>query len=124
MTKAARRTLLEDGFPKKVGRCQEWARLTYQLVYGHKFDFAWRPTAKEAAAAFKNTKYDVTGQTPKPGDLKYQWGAGHSPEGHVGIQLERGMTAQNGSKTNDGQDARGILSDNEFGDYDLLVRLS
>lgn len=100
-----------------------WVRLVLQAVFGHKFDFAWKSSARLAALAWAGSHYVVAPTEPlKPGDILYKT-VGSGGFGHVGIYLLGGMVAENSSLHDDDDgDARGLRTLLEFGVYQIRVR--
>lgn len=120
---AAVRAITAKGFPVAPSMCQMFARLVYESVYGSEFEFAHKPTALQAAHAFRAHGFDVPLEGgAQPGDLLYRL-SGNGGFGHVGIYLAGGMVAENSVVHAGDGDARGLRTLREFGDFDMIVRL-
>lgn len=103
--------------------CQKQARKTYEHVYGKIFADIDLGTAKTTGLAFALHGFSVhIGHGSKPGDLLYKIHS-NGGFGHVGIRVAGNMIAENSSVHWDGVDARGLRTLEEFGYYDLIIRL-
>ena len=120
LVEAALKAVSGSGFSSTAGECQRWVRQVVQSRYKQQFDGYWRGSAKETAAAFKGTRYAVTG-APQPGDLLYKTSGKY---GHVGIYVGHGLVAENSSTTiGRVSGARGLRTLARYGRVDILVRL-
>ncbi|BCM89065.1 hypothetical protein IAD21_00908 [Abditibacteriota bacterium] len=117
-------------FPKKNGLCQKEARMAVQGALGHKYDDVLvKPSAREAAQSLLHAGFAFpVSELAKHGglqlgDLLYKT-EGSGGFGHVGIYTLRGV-AENSTyhwKKTGGQDARGIRTLAQFGDFQLVAR--
>jgi hypothetical protein len=119
---AAKKAVTAPGFEKGDGYCQKWVRQVIQKVYGSKFDAYHKASAKKSALAWLNSPYGFryTGQQLEVGDILYKT-TGSGGFGHVGIDLG-GQIAEN-SSVHGKKDARGFRWINDFGDFQVVVRL-
>jgi hypothetical protein len=126
----------EENFPVKNTWCQKWVRLVIQSCLGDEYDKYMRATAADTARAFIKGGYGFYATqlaqygALRPGDILYKT-VGSGGFGHVGIYLGRnsagqGLVAENSTfhwnRTN-GKDARGIRTLEQFGAYQVVVRL-
>jgi hypothetical protein len=126
----AKRALTAKGYPTAKSLCQKFARLVVQSQAGNIFDkWLWKASAAEAGKAFLNSPYGYRkGKQPggvlQPGDLLYIL-SGSGGYGHVGVCIGDGKVAENSiyhwKRT--GKDSRGIRTLQQFGNYDVVVRL-
>ena len=117
----------KTGFTKEKSMCQKFTRQVIQSVYGSKFDKFFKGSAKETGEAFlKDGKYVIDKKRGSvPGDLLYKLD-GSGGFGHVGIRVEQNQVAENSVRhyaRSGGRDGRGFRSLQEFGDFDLIIRL-
>lgn len=116
--------LTAPGFASTPHMCQRWVREVVQAVYGSRYDRFWKSTALLTGASFHGAGLFVPlGEGSVPGDLLYKL-HGSGGDGHVGIRILGNQVAENSSVHWDGRDARGCRSLTEFGNFDLIVRLS
>jgi hypothetical protein len=104
--------------------CQMWVREVLEHVYKLKYDDYMKPTAALSALAFKNSPFAVPLKNGSAvGDILYRI-HGSGGDGHVGIRIDGNRVAENSSvHWGDDEDARGIRTLKEFGNFDLIVRL-
>jgi hypothetical protein len=108
---------------KPAGQCQVQARVTYEHVFGEIFADIDLGTAKLSGLNFALHGYSIhLGRGSLPGDLLYKV-HGSGGFGHVGIRVAGNMVAENSSIHWDGNDARGLRTLEEFGHFDLIIRL-
>jgi hypothetical protein len=103
-----------------------WVRLVTDAVYGKDaFRQYFGRTARISALRFKKSPYFVPlKHGSKIGDILFKT-HGSGGFGHVGIRIEGNRVAEN-SSVHVGEydnEARGIRTLKEFGDYDVIVRL-
>jgi hypothetical protein len=124
LSESAKTALKAPQFVRLPHRCQQWVREVVQHVYGNRFDrYFYRVNAIGSGLAFKNSPYCVPLENGSvPGDILYKL-SGSGGDGHVGIRILGNKVAENSSVHWDGQDARGIRTLREFGNFDLIVRL-
>jgi hypothetical protein len=124
LAKAALNGLRDARTTHEPHQCEKWARQVKERVYGAKFSAWQRHNAMMTAMAFKEAGYAVSlASGSKEGDLLYKiYGSGG--DGHVGIRLAGNVVAENSSVHWDGSDARGLRTLAEFGNFDLIIRLS
>jgi hypothetical protein len=121
---AAKDALTRAGFPRPKGLCQRFVRMTIQAIYGAKYDRYFRGTADETMKAFQHSPYSVPPESGSIiGDILYKKGTRGQRAGHVGIRIAGNRVAENSSAHFINGDARGTRSLEEFGDFDLIVRL-
>lgn len=112
--------------PLEKGCCQIFARECYEREHGKKYEQFRRASAALTAKAFQAGGLAMTRDQAGPlqdGDLLYKV-HGSGGYGHVGINTKKCGVAEN-SSTSIGRvrEALGFRSLNEFGDFDLVVRL-
>ena len=107
------------------GMCQRWTRERYEQVYGNEFDSHQKATAEKARRSWLGTPYAVhPSHGSMVGDILYKKGTGANPSGHVGIRIPGNRVAENGTRrTGRTRGGIGIVSLEEFGAVDLIVRL-
>jgi hypothetical protein len=109
--------------PRGPHQCQVFARKCYEQVFGNDFSEIDLGTATLTAISFRQHGYSVPlKHGSRPGDLLYKI-TGSGGDGHVGIRVAGNMVAENSSVHWDGSDARGLRTLEEFGNFDIIVRL-
>ncbi len=115
--------LTAAGFPTKAGWCQMWVRLVWEIVFGLRFDFLAKKSARLTALAARKSRYYIAPKDgSKPGDILFK-GVPLFGFGHVGIRLLGNMVAENSTIHWDGKDARGLRTIEEFGKVWVILRL-
>lgn len=106
------------------GHCAGFARENIWQVYGQSSSYS-PPTGLDAIAQydwFKKRGLTVPKKNGSViGDLLYKFGGTH---GHVGVRIAGNRVAENSSVHGVGdEDARGIRTLKQFGEFDGIVRL-
>jgi hypothetical protein len=120
---AARLAVTAPGYATEPGQCQHFIREVIEAEYGLDYEEYRAGSAKEAGKLWKKSPYAVD---PKEGsiigDILYKVNCA-GKFGHVGIRIPGNRVAENSSAHVQEGDARGFRSLEEFGKYDLIVRL-
>lgn len=123
---AAREALDDPGYEGRPGQCWRFVRQLIDREYRMK---GIRPmlgfNAAQALKWYKKTTY-YRGEKPilRVGDLVFKSPEKSGRAGHVGIYIGNGQIAENSTyHSARGEDAKGIRSLAEFGEYDGVVRL-
>jgi hypothetical protein len=106
-----------------AGWCEKWARLVKERAYGARYSHLQRRTATETFCAFADAGYSVpVSQGSKEGDLLYKFAVAKGA-GHVGTRLKGNWVAENSTVHGGDDDARGLRTVAEFGEFDGIIRL-
>lgn len=136
-TNAAISGITDDNIEGEKGYCQKYVRQVTEGVYGTKFGNYFTSTARESGenflAAGTGDGFQAwagdSAPAPEPGDLLYKT-HGSGNVGHVGIYVGtvggRDNLVASNSSTSIGRisGAKGYRTLDEFGHYDVLVRLT
>jgi hypothetical protein len=103
--------------------CWRWCRQVVEADYGKLLKPYYRRSARLTALALIQSPYFVPLKRGHViGDILFKT-HGSGGDGHCGIRIPDNRVAENSSVHWDGNDARGIRTLREFGNFDVIVRL-
>lgn len=117
--------ITDPAFEDDGGYCQKFARQVMQRVYGDKYDAFHRSSARLSALAWVAAGIGVRSDDPsklQEGDVIYKT-TGSGNFGHVGIVTSKGVAENSSTSIGRVQGAKGYRSIEQFGHFDVVVRL-